>query len=286
MKRLGICVFFDKEGITDKYVCYFLQELLPFLTDLCIVINGKITEASKEKLAKYSNNILQRENYGFDAYAYKFALENYGWDKLKEYEEVILFNTTCFAPIFPFKEMFTKIEQKECDFWGLWKWKAPENSKWKKGYHIPSFFFGYRKSLLQSNCLKNYYETMPEIKAYEDAVLYHEQRQTPYFTNKGFKYEVCYNLDEYATDKEYWPHTKESIYVKNERFPFIKRRSFFVYKNSINYKDCKRIAQIIRETKFDANLIIENIVRTQKLPNKKSKLSQIKLLIKIFLYDI
>ena len=208
MKRLGVCIFYDQNGIVDKYVEYFLQELLPFLSELCIVVNGEIKNTGNEKLKKYTDHILIRENKGLDAYAYKYALEYYGWDKIKDFDEVIMFNTTCFAPIYPFKEMFDKIDKMTCDFWGLWKWKAPKNSGWIQGYHIPSFFYGYKKSLLKSNALRTYWETMPEINCYKDAVLYHEQRQTPYFTKLGFKFETCYNLEKNETNKEYWPITK------------------------------------------------------------------------------
>ena len=286
MNRLGICVFFDSEGIVDNYICYFLEQLMPFLNELLVVVNGKITEDSKLKLNKFTPNIQIRENTGLDAYAYKYGLENIGWNKLKEYDEVLLFNTTCFAPIYPFNEMFEKIDKKECDFWGLYHWKAPENSGWVKGYHIPSFFFAYRNSLLKSNVLKEYYDTMPNIQTYKDAVLYHEQRQTPFFIKNGFKYAVCFDLDKYATDTEYWPQTKETDICKFEKFPFLKRRSLFFINNKINLQRCEKIINFLRNTQYDINLIIENIERTQKNNNFKFIRKKILCLYKIFIYSL
>lgn len=285
IKRLGICVFYDNEGIVDEYVCYFLQELRPFLNELCIIINGEIKEEDFQKLGKYANKIIQRKNEGLDAYAYKEGLLSYGWENLKFFDEIIMCNTTCFAPIFPFEEMFNKIENKTCDFWGLWKWKAPENSKWVKCYHIPSFFYAYRKSLVKTNDFKEYWQTMPTIKCYKDAVLYHEQRQTPFFTQKGYKYDVCYDLSKYETDKEYWPITKEAQICENEKFPFIKRRGLFIEKNTIKKIHCKKIAKLIKEkSKYNLNLIVENLDRTQIITTKKIKSRKIKFALKILLY--
>lgn len=286
MKRLGICVFFDKEGIVDNYICYFLEQLMPFINELLIVVNGEITENSKLKLNKYTYNILIRENTGLDAYAYKYGLESIGWNKIKEFDEVLLFNTTFFGPIYPINEMFEKIEKKECDFWGLFRCKAPENSFWVQGYHIPSFFFAYRNTLLRSDALREYYETMPEIKTYKDAVLYHEQRQTPFFTQKGFKYEVCFDLDKYARDDEYWPHTRETEYCKYEKFPFIKRRPLFLIQNMIGIQHCTETIKLLKNTQYDINLIIENMNRTQNDNKFELIKKRIQYILKIFLYSI
>lgn len=262
--RLGICVFYDSDGIVDDYVSYFLDKLAPFLSQLCIVVNGRLSNEGRKKLQRYSHNIILRENIGFDAYAYKCALESYGYEKLQEFNEVLVFNTTCFGPIYPFNELFEKIQNKTCDFWGVWDWKAPVNSDWVQGWHIPSFFCCYRNTLLKSETFKQYWETLPEIKTYNDAVLNHEQRQTPYFTQKGFKYEVCYDLAKYATDEEYWPHIREIEYIKNERFPLLKRRPFFIVNGQIDASHYKEIFSFIpKQTEYDLNLIIQNLKRTQ-----------------------
>ena len=287
IKRLGICVFYDKDGIVDKYVLFFLQELMLYLDELCIIINGKIIDKELCKLEEYTNKIIIRENKGLDAQAYKEGLLFYGWDKLKNFDEIIMCNTTCFAPIFPFDEMFKKITEKECDFWGLWRWKAPQKSKWIKGYHIPSFFYAYRNSLVKTKDFKEYWDTMPQIKTYKDAVLYHEQRQTPFFVAKGYKYEVCYDLTKYETDKEYWPITKEAKICEKEKFPFIKRRGLFIENNTIKKTHCKKIAKLIKEkTNYDLKIVKENLDRTQTITTKKIKRKKIKFALKILIYKL
>ena len=44
MRRIGIFVFFDADGIVDRYIPYMLTDLMKNLERLVIVVNGKITD--------------------------------------------------------------------------------------------------------------------------------------------------------------------------------------------------------------------------------------------------
>ena len=49
MKRVAIYFFYDKNGIVDKYVNYFLEDLKKNLDRLIIVCNGKLTSKGREE---------------------------------------------------------------------------------------------------------------------------------------------------------------------------------------------------------------------------------------------
>ena len=152
MKRLCVYFFWDKDGIVDDYVPYMLENLKPFCSELCVVVNGDLTPESKPKLEKYADKFIQRENTGMDAWAYKEAIDSYGYEKLEEYDELLLTNFTFFGPIYPLNEMFDTMDKKECDFWGHYRW--PIDHKMVVYHHIPSSFFAYRNSLLKSDAFK------------------------------------------------------------------------------------------------------------------------------------
>ena len=86
MKRLMIYSFYDKDGIVDDYVPYFLEKFKPYCEEICTVVNGTVTEESRKKLEKYSNVVFERENIGFDSGAYKYGIKHYGYEKLKKYD--------------------------------------------------------------------------------------------------------------------------------------------------------------------------------------------------------
>ena len=61
-----------------------------------------------------------RENKGLDVWAYKTALDSYGWAKLSEVDEIVMTNSTLMGPVRPLKEMFDAMwENQDLDFWGL-----------------------------------------------------------------------------------------------------------------------------------------------------------------------
>ena len=117
-KRLVIYFFYDRRGVVDRYVPYFLEDVKRNVSEIFIVCNGKLNDEGKKVLAQYGK-VLIRENIGYDVWAYKTALESYGWEKLQTYDEVIMMNSTIMGPVFPFSETFEKMDKKDVDFWGL-----------------------------------------------------------------------------------------------------------------------------------------------------------------------
>ena len=61
-----------------------------------------------------------RENKGLDVWAYKTALDSYGWARLAEFDEIVMTNSTLMGPVRPLQEMFDAMwENQDLDFWGL-----------------------------------------------------------------------------------------------------------------------------------------------------------------------
>ena len=123
MIRVGIFAFFDNDGIVDEYVSKLLSSMQKVLTKLYVVVNGKITEDSRKLLEEYASDILFRENYGYDAGAYKnIILDYFSEDEWKTYDEAVLFNNTFYGPFFCMRGIFDSFNSKEnVDFWGLSK---------------------------------------------------------------------------------------------------------------------------------------------------------------------
>ena len=276
--RLCIYFFYDKDGIVDDYVPYLLKSFKEFFSEICVVVNGKINEAGKGKIAPFIDKLLIKENKGMDAGAYKYAIQHYGYEALTKYDEVLCTNFTYFGPIFPLNNLFETMERKQCDWWGLYK--CYEINKNKEYRHIPSFFVVYRQSLLKSPKFKEYWETLGDTSTYELSVINHEQRQTPYYDKAGFKKVVFIDDMPY---KKYWPlHWSlccaDKIIIK-DHFPFIKRRNFYFEYERFSYPEViKNIIPFIKnKTNYDINYIRDNLNRTIDYTRRK-KLSKFTLL--------
>lgn len=109
LKRLAVYVVYDKDGIVDDYIPYFLNELSFHIQHFIIVCNGMLSEAGKAKLLPFTNDIFVRPNIGFDVGAVQDVLLNlYGWEKIYQYDELLICNDTVLDRSVPFPRCLRK----------------------------------------------------------------------------------------------------------------------------------------------------------------------------------
>lgn len=276
MKKIAIYCFYDDKGIVRDFVLYYLESLNRVIDDIWVVANCELTPESRVKLRQIRVNVIERENRGFDVLAWKETMETIGWDTLKQYDELVLCNYTCYGPVYPFEEMFDKMANVDCDFWGIVK--HPEQPSYllpqKQGYiyeHIMSFFIVIKNKLLSSEDFKNYWRYMPEINTKADAVGKNETRFTKYFEDLGYTSASYVNLDDYEGRCYNSSIILANELVKNSRCPLVKRRAFFFpeYDGLIQISDTRQTIDLInfleKETDYNTDLIWEDILGTQKI---------------------
>ena len=276
VNRLGIFFFYDAQGVVDDYVTTLLDGLAPHFTEMAIVCNGELTDEGRAKLARYTGNITVRANQGFDAWAYKTAMDSYGWDALTEFDEIVLFNATIMGPVHPFSEMFDAMDKRDLDFWGITKFhKVPFDPFGRSpfGYlpeHIQSHFHAYRKSLVSSKEFQNYWDNLPPINSYEDSVGLHESLFTKRFADLGYAWDVYVNtndLEGYTYGPINYAPKKP---VQEKGCPIFKRRLFFqdygdIIEQSVGNASLDLYEYLRDHTGYDTGLIWQNILRTINL---------------------
>ncbi len=282
MKRLAIYFFFDKDGIVDDYVPYFLQNLNKNCDEVCVVINEPITKKAKDILQKNCSNLIIRKNIGFDSWAYKEAIENYGYEEIAKFDELIICNYTCFGPIFGFEEMFEKMAQKTCDLWGVYKHPKHITKYANKNVveHIQSNFIAFRKNILKSPLFKKYWSELKPVTNYHEAVAHHELICSKYFEDLGFV------SDTYLDKQKYFNLTSGNasilsadIQIMEDRCPLLKRKCFyygdrgFLY-NTSNYNNLDIIKFIRKNSLYPVNYIFDNITREIPIDNLPTKISK------------
>ena len=68
MKRLGIFFFYEKNGYVDDFLTYYLADLCKNLSELVVVVNGKLSDQGRAEFEKFTSNIIVRENKGLDVW--------------------------------------------------------------------------------------------------------------------------------------------------------------------------------------------------------------------------
>ena len=294
-KRLGIYFFYDAEGIVDKYVVYYLKELSTVCEEICVVVNGDLNEDGEKQFRAYSNKLIIRKNRGFDSWAYKEAIESYGYNYIADqYDELVLSNFTNFGPIFPFQEMFDAMKKCDCDFWGHNRY--PDHGSYIAGTHvidhIQSYFSVFRKSVLKSPSFKRYWCTLSLPQNYQQAIIFHEVRYTRYFEELGFVSTTFIPWEKYRDFGTNAPVFYAYRQMTEDRSPLLKRKVFYVKGGSFEFPQFDKyspydIMQYIKEfTKYDTRFIEENMERTMLLENEKEKDNSIFLKIIAFLCPI
>ena len=151
-KRICVFSFYNSNGIASTYVLNLLTELASVCEKIIFTVNGKITDISENLVKKYADEVIKRPNLGFDAGAYKNVLCGEIGEQLKNYDELILCNDTFWGPFVPMKQIFEKMDYSDSDFWGF--------CNYKNNYcdYIPSFFYVFRKDIINRGVLQKYFE--------------------------------------------------------------------------------------------------------------------------------
>lgn len=282
--RLISYAFYDRDGIVDSYVLYMLERLQPFCKRLILVSNGDLSADSKASLDDLNIEYIERPNKGLDISGHRELMNRIGWDELSRYDEFIMTNDTLMGPIKPLENLFDTMNACDVDFWGLSAHSAGEDGvpyDNKYGFlseHIQSYFIAIRKTLLQSNDFHDYWETMPEICSYKDAVTYHETIFTKHFSDLGYKWKTFIPLDA-LDDYSFYPmlFCPKKLITEFD-CPFFKKRSFFNdYFVSIHTCYANQTAELYDflryETDYDVNMIWDNILRVDCMSDIQNNLN-------------
>lgn len=265
LKRCGIYCIYDKYGRVGRYVDYFLSQLSDSLDTLVIVVNGSLDASSRQRLDRFADRIIFRENKGLDIAAYREAMLTLGWETLASYDEVVCLNDTILGPVYPFSEMFSVMDAKDVDFWGITAYPHDVAFGEEIPTHLQSYWHVYRKSLVSSPDFQRYWETMPVYEDYAAATRNHEMTFTKRFADLGFKWASYIDYEKYKPQSAYPMLYDPVSLIRNDRCPVFKKRSFFVeyqyYFNQTAGQPGLELLEYLRNhTDYDTDLIWDAVL--------------------------
>lgn len=271
--RLGIYTIYDKDGVVDEYILYFLKALSLWTSRVIVVCNGTLNEAGSEALKGLGCEVLCRDNTGFDAWGVKAGLEYVGFDQLQCYDEVIISNNTLLGPVCDLAPMFEAMSGRPLDFWGIASHEGMDFDPFNcnpYGYvpeHVQSYFYAVRKRLLRAEAFRKFWEGLPQLHDYNRAVGMYETVMTRFFADAGYQWDCYMDRSQYygMTDNPLIAMPMES--VRDWKSPFFKRRAFFQdydYLTSFTgQQSASCLLQYLQEeTDYPVDLVWKNLIRT------------------------
>lgn len=157
-KKRRLCLFagYDKDAKIDEYVIYYINELSKY-SDVYYCADCEMANEELQKLSPITKGAFASRHKEYDFGSWKYILNQIGWEKVSEYDEVLLVNDSCFGPIFPLSEVFNKMDKLDLDAWSM-----AENK------FLMSFFVGVKTSVFMHPSVKTFFDN---IKAENDKYL-------------------------------------------------------------------------------------------------------------------
>ncbi len=277
MKRLAIYVHNDSAGRVQDYIIHCLKGLQEVVNEILVVVNGNISYEGRRKLESLNVGILVRDNIGFDWSGWKAGIEYYGYDKIAEYDDLLLTNNTFYGPVYPFSEMWDEMDKRDCDFWGINKHpklnylfdaNIPESTMLE---HIQSYWLVFRNRLLKAPEFKEYWEKQKVHTNYSEMVGLGETKLTNYFENRGFKSECYIDFEKYRDLINSNPTFLTYKQVVEDRSPIIKRKYFMynvitgISELVVGYQPRKLLDFLEKEKLYDTKLIWQDLLSNHHL---------------------
>lgn len=214
MKKLCLFAGYHKNGVIAEYVIYYVKKMAE-LADVYYMADCEMLPGELNKLTPYVKAAWAYRHKKYDFGSWQEMINKLGWDKISQYDELILCNDSCFGPLFDLKPLFDKASaDAKCDFWGLSKGYDEVSRTW----HLHSFFWVFKKKVFTYALFESFISDIKEETSYIDLIHAYEFALTPMLIKRGFKAKTAFNLQDKIG--HYWRK-----YIKNG-YPFIKIKIF------------------------------------------------------------
>ena len=230
MKRICLFAGYDNKNIIHDYVVYYIKELST-VADVYYMADNEISKHEKAKITPYV-----KEAYGFNHKKYDFGswqelIKIIGWEKISEYDELILANDSVFGPLYPIKELFEKIEKDtEWEVCGITEecYIEKNNDKYSINNFIQSYFVIIKKNIFMQEYIKQFFHDYTLYTSKADVVLNGEKKLSKILTKNNVAIKKI-------VEKLYDPF-KEWKSILKAGSPFIKKSKFINKEYNTKYE--------------------------------------------------
>ena len=182
MKRIALFAHYDRDGIIDDYVIYYLRGLERVADRILFVSDCELRIGEAAKLEGLAEFVSANRHGEYDFGSWKRGLQHLNYD-LAGWDELILANDSCYAPVYPFEDAFERMENVSCDFW------TPTANKTKGKFdHVSSYFLVFRRPVIEDEDFLSFWkriEPQPDAAA---VITRYERGLSRLLTGRGYRY--------------------------------------------------------------------------------------------------
>lgn len=220
IKRICLFAAYDKDGTVQDYTVYYLKELSSF-ADIYYLAECEMQSGELERIKPYVRASYAYKHGKYDFGSWQELIGKIGWPALAEYDELILANDSCFAPLYSFNKFFAEADaDKEWDALGITKNYDMASRTW----YLNSYFIILRKKLILSDIFRGLIDGIEPQKNFSEVCSKYEFPFTRECIRQGYsvKCYVSYVSRMYSEWREMIRHG----------CLFLKKKSFAGYSNA------------------------------------------------------
>ncbi len=229
MKRAVVFAHYDKDNIVADYVIYYIKALKKIAQTIVFVSCNDIK--NPECLEGLADKIIDEPHDEYDFGSYKRGFL-YLQDKLDDYDELIFANDSCYGPLYPIEDVFSEMENRNCDFWGITKnnfgYQKNIGHFFIKRPHIQSYFVVIKKCIFEKDFFAEFIKSITHQSNKKLIISNYEIGLTELLLDKGYTYSTLISAYENINNITI---LKWREIIEKYKMPFIKK-SLFDLKNT------------------------------------------------------
>ena len=184
-RRTAMYASFSVDGRIEERDLIYLRGLREVCDNVVYAANSPILPDEAEKLRGIASATICRFHGGYDFGSWRLGMRlarERGWLAPEACRELVFANSSCYGPVRPFAEMFGAMDKRRrADFWGL-----TFNTQRSGAPHLQSFFLVFRRPVLDSGALDDFFAERPQRATRAEAVERFEIQLTEHLRNRGF----------------------------------------------------------------------------------------------------
>ncbi len=182
MKRIALFAHYDREGIIDDYVIYYLRGLTRVAERILFISDCELRPGEAAKLEGLAELVFAQRHGEYDFGSWKRGLVHLNYD-LTEWDELIIANDSCYAPIFPFEDAFERMSSASCDFW------SPSANQIKRKFdHLSSYFLVFRRAVLDDKDFLSFWKRVQPQPDAGAVISKYERGLSRLLCEKGYRH--------------------------------------------------------------------------------------------------
>ena len=266
-KRIMFYMHYDIGNIIDEHIVYQIKAYAALGIEIVFISNSPLSESELDKVRPLCRKTMLHHNKGFDFTSWKDAILAEGWDFFNDYDQLIITNCTCYGPIFPFEEMFSEMDKRDPDWWGV----AERTAYLGFDNYVISSFAAFSKRVFTSEIFRKFWGSIKdEYKTFWEVIRHGELRLTETL-NKKFRYDVyCKLTDTRALEDlghlETFFTCNAGYFCEITKSPLLKVKAFANIRTNV-YSHADEIFAFLKRSKspYPIELIINHQHHTSPL---------------------